>query len=72
MRCLVTCSILCLVAAHCQGDIVVTAEETGGNVVFSGSGTADLSGLGPGANIGINRFVFSSEPEVLIGGDGVS
>ncbi len=70
LRYLIAISALGWATATCHGDILVTAVESGGNVIFSGSGTADLSGLAPGANIGINRFIIPNEAEVLIGGEG--
>ena len=33
------------IACHAQGALMITAEEVGGNVVFTGAGSLDLSGL---------------------------
>jgi hypothetical protein len=57
------------IPAIAQADIVISAQETGGNVVFTFSGSVDLSGLGApdgtaGSTSGINpalgAFIFSS------------
>jgi hypothetical protein len=39
-------AIIALMPATAQADIVVNAQESGGDVVFSFSGSVDLSGLG--------------------------
>lgn len=70
MRYLIVFSILCMTATNCRGDIVVTAEESNGDVIFSGSGSADLAGLAPASITGINRFILPGEAEFLIGGIG--
>jgi hypothetical protein len=62
-------AIVALMPATSQADIVVNAQESGGDVVFSFSGSVDLSGLGAATGTGgsvsairpdLGLFIFSS------------
>lgn len=63
----IACSLIVVVDKG-QCDIVVHAIETGGNVEFSGGGTADLTGLVQNGSNVMGRFVSPDFATFSVGG----
>ncbi len=64
-------SVVCLLfvgTANSRGSIVVHAVETGGNVEFSGGGTADLTGLVQNGLVVMAPFVSPDVATFSVGG----